>query len=328
MSELLLTEASSSSEKPKSKGFRLFSAQILITYSQCDKSPENILEFFKTKNIEIEKYIIAQESHKDGNKHIHAYLLLKNKLNTRDCKYFDFDGFHPKFEGCRTWKKVICYVTKEGNYITNYEKDIIDKIILENMKPGELHAKARKVAEEKSVEEGLEVLNNVKTVRDLNIHGEAIERNFRSLKRQHTEPKYTLDKFKANFEWNQTRTLVLWGPTNTGKTSLAKALLPRALFVRHIDALKEYRTGKYVGIIFDDMSFKHWPREAQIHLVDTENVSQINVKHSIAIIPEGTPRIICHNSMPAEILTIDIMNMESCPLSRRVQCEWIEKRCF
>ena len=179
-----------------------------------------------------------------------------------------------------------------------------------------------------SFEEGMKVLEHSKTFRDLAIHGEAIERNMRARKKQKTEPKFSLDLFKVSFEWDKTKTLVLWGPTNTGKTSLAKALLPNALFIRHIDALKEYKTGQYTGLIFDDMSFKHWPREAQIHLLDTENVSQINVKHSIAIIPEGTPRIITTNMMPAEILALNIMSPEKCALSRRVQLEWIEKRVY
>lgn len=326
MSELLLTEAKETEKKTKS--FRIFSAQIFLTYSQCDKSPESILESLQKLKIVISKYIIAQENHKDGNKHIHIYLLLQEKLNTRNCRFFDIDDIHPKFEGVRSWEKVVKYVTKDGKYISNYDQDIINDIILKNMKPGELHAKARKVAQDSTVEEGLEVLNNVKTVRDLNIHGEAIERNFRALKKQRTEPKYSLDMFKINFDWNKDRTLILYGTTNCGKTSLAKALLPKALFVRHIDALKEYKSGHYIGIIFDDMSFKHWPREAQIHLVDTDNVSQINVKHSIAIIPEGTPRIICHNSSPYEILSMSIMEPESCPLTRRVQCEHIAERCF
>ena len=98
--------------------------------------------------------------------------------------------------------------------------------------------------------------------------------------------------------------------------------------MRHIDALKEYKTGMYEGIVFDDMSFKHWPREAQIHLLDTDNVSQINVKHSIAIIPEGTPRIITTNLLPQEVLSINMMSTEECALYRRVQLEWIEGKVY
>lgn len=323
-SEVSETSTSSSSSK---KSFRVNTTQLFFTYSQCDKTPEQILEFIKSK-VGVKNYIVAQEQHKDGGKHIHAYILLEKKINCRDCKYFDFDGFHPSFEGCRSWTKVVKYVTKDGKYITNYDQETINKLISQNTKSGEIHLQARNLARDGKWKEGLELLENPKTARDLSMHGDAIERNLRSLKKQKTEPRYSLDLFKVNFEWDRTKTLVLWGPTNTGKTSLAKALLPNALFVRHKDALKEYKCGEYEGIIFDDMSFKHWPREAQIHLLDTDNVSQIDVKHSIAIIPEGTPRIITTNMMPGEILSLNVMDPESCALTRRIQQVWIEGKVF
>jgi len=329
MSGFIDNSAKTTKSKAKKPEFRVNSCQIFITYSQCTKSPEEVLKFLETK-FKLEKYIVAQENHKDGNKHIHAYILLPNesKPDIRDPRFLDFDGFHPNFTGCRSWKNVVKYVTKDGNYLTNFEAEVIRKLILDNTKAGELHLQARDLARDGKVEDGLKLLENIKTARDLSMHGDAIERNLRALKRQKTEPKFSLDLFKVSFEWDKTKTLVLWGPTNTGKTSLAKALLPNALFVRHIDVLKEYKTGLYSGIIFDDMEFKHWPRGPQIHLVDTDNVSQINVKHSCAIIPEGTPRIITTNLMPGEVFTLNLMDVDACPISRRLQCEWIERRVW
>jgi len=330
MSAFINSEADESSSGKKTKSFRLNSQTLFLTYPKCKLQPEEALERLE-KIVKLEVYLIAQEQHMDGTMHLHAYLRLDHKMNIKDERKFDLkkdgENYHPNIQSARSPKAVIKYVCKDGKYVTNMSQATIDEAIRNNVKVGDLYKEAMEKAKE-SFEEGMKVLEHSKTYRDLAVHGEAIERNMRARKKQKTEPKYTLEQFKVNFEWERTRTLVLWGPTNTGKTSLAKALLPNALFVRHIDALKEYKSGHYTGIVFDDMSFKHWPREAQIHLLDTENVSQINVKHSIAIIPEGTPRIITTNMMPAEILSLNVMDASSCALSRRVQCEWIERRVF
>lgn len=99
-----------------------------------------------------------------------------------------------------------------------------------------------------------------------------------------------------------TKTLLLYGATNVGKTSLAKALLPRALIVSHMDHLKQYEKGANYGIIYDDMSFAHIPREAQLHLVDRGEDRQIQIRYYIACIPRETPVIITTNKEPREIL--------------------------
>ena len=328
MSSFISPEAVETQKKPKS--FRLNSQTLFLTYPKCPVEPSVMLEQLE-KIVKLEVYLIAQEQHMDGSFHLHCYLRLDHKMNIKDERKFDIkvngELYHPNIQSVRSPKSVIKYVCKDGKYVTNMSQTTIDEAIRNNVKVGDLYQEAMLKAKE-SLEEGMKVLEHSKTFRDLAIHGEAIERNLGKQKRQKTEPKFTLDKFKVSFEWDKTRTLVLWGPTNTGKTSLAKALLPNALFVRHIDALKEYKTGMYEGIVFDDMSFKHWPREAQIHLLDTDNVSQINVKHSIAIIPEGTPRIITTNLLPQEVLSLNMMSTEECALYRRVQLEWIERKVY
>lgn len=92
------------------------------------------------------------------------------------------------------------------------------------------------------------------------------------------------------------QSLILWGPSNIGKTQWAKFLLPRALIVRHMDDLTGYDPAKYHGIIFDDMDFLHYPRTAQIHLVDWEEESSIHVRYTVATIPARTPKIFTSNT--------------------------------
>jgi len=90
---------------------------------------------------------------------------------------------------------------------------------------------------------------------------------------------------------------VLWmtGPTGIGKTQWAIAQFECPLLVRHMDTLKEYIPTLHDGLIFDDLAFAHWPREACIHLVDWDCPSSINVKHSAVTIPARTRRIFLSN---------------------------------
>jgi len=335
MADLIISEAAQSksagAEAETPKAFRKNSQTWFLTYPKCPLTPDVMLEESRKWGFNQEVYLIAQEQHLDGTYHLHCYFRFDHKLNIKNPRRFDVtnngETYHPNIQTPRSPEAVIKYVTKDGKYVTNMSQTTIEKAQLKNVKVGDLYQQAMEKAKV-DFDEGWAVLQHSKTYRDLAVHGEAIERNLRRAKRQKTTPKYTLDQFEVTFEWDKTKTLVLYGPTNTGKTSLAKALLPNALFVRHVDALKEYKSGAYVGIIFDDMSFKHWPREAQIHLLDTDNVSQINVKHGIAVIPEGTPRLITTNMAPNEILSINMMNPDECALFRRCQLEWIEKKVW
>lgn len=113
--------------------------------------------------------------------------------------------------------------------------------------------------------------------------------------------KWTIQDFPLNptveiQEALNSKSIILWGKSGTGKTSYASALLPNALFVSHIDDLGKFDEGEHDGIIFDDMSFTHLPREAQIHLVDFDHPRSIHIRYQTANIPAGTKKIFTTNN--------------------------------
>uniref|UniRef100_UPI0040480FD2 hypothetical protein n=1 Tax=Shewanella sp. TaxID=50422 RepID=UPI0040480FD2 len=112
------------------------------------------------------------------------------------------------------------------------------------------------------------------------------------------KPKYPLSAFGPWEPCDFTRKcVVLVGPTQIGKTQFALAHFPEgALVVSQMDMLKEYNEEVHHAIIFDDMSFAHMPREAQIHILDKEIDRDIWARYTNARIPAQVPKIFTCNS--------------------------------
>lgn len=76
-------------------------------------------------NRKITEYIVAQESHEDGNLHLHCYLqvdkkvdiTVPSKLNIKE----EEKEFHGNFQGVKSDTAVIKYCTKGGKYISSKE---------------------------------------------------------------------------------------------------------------------------------------------------------------------------------------------------------------
>lgn len=122
----------------------------------------------------------------------------------------------------------------------------------------------------------------------------------------HAEKRYNLDH-----DW--TKTQIFLGPTGCGKTTYALQLLPKALFCTHMDKLAEYNIEDYDGIIFDEASFVHLPREAQIHLCDQDQMRSLHVRYVCAEIPANTKKIFTSNKRLGDVV------LEDPAILRRIQ---------
>jgi len=99
--------------------------------------------------------------------------------------------------------------------------------------------------------------------------------------------------------------VILWGESGKGKTTLARCLIPKALVCSHLDDLKLLNEQAHDGIIFDDMSFSHLPRESQIHLVDNEIGRSIHCRYGNAYIPSYFKKIFTTNLPYSSIFLMD-----------------------
>lgn len=125
-----------------------------------------------------------------------------------------------------------------------------------------------------------------------------------------------------------TKAILLTGDTGLGKTAWALAHFERPMLVRHIDQLKIFNPCKYDGIVFDDMSFAHWPAESCIHLFDLEYASHINCRHSTGVLPAGFPRIFTTNRDFESFISEKCNDAQKRAIERRMYIENVEESLF
>jgi len=125
--------------------------------------------------------------------------------------------------------------------------------------------------------------------------GESMERNLKRSKSETFVPTHEIASFNRVGLVFERKAVLLWGPSNTGKTSYALAHFKKPLLVSHVDVLKTLSPDND-GIVFDDMSFRHWPVEAVIHLLDYDLPRDINVRYGTVNIPKEIQKVFTHNT--------------------------------
>lgn len=294
-----LTANNSCSVSSTGRGFSVDTTKLCLTWPRFDSpcSCHQLLEFCKQS---VQAYLpiyicVAEETHKDGGIHFHAAISLGKRLRTRDPRMFDYQGHHANVQSARSFRKWVSYVKKDGRFeehgtFSDNRKTLEPELVKEkaielNKVDFLIWASVNKVTYAKDIWDGCHKDESI-TIKDGIILGN-LSPNFENLTK--------------NVTWDQNRCLVVVGESGIGKTTWAKRIAPKpCLFVSHIDDLKKFQIGYHQSIIFDDVTFTHYPITAQIHLVDTENPRSIHVRYGTAKINAGIPKIFTCNTDPVD----------------------------
>lgn len=273
-------------------GFRLDGSQFFCTWPRTGEAWDSD-EFFKWLEEQwgLVWCRLANESHKDGEPHVHAAFKLRRRLQSTNCRVFDYKGHHGHYEVLRSPAAAAKYFEKES--FVDYGR-----------LPGTI-GKNPAVRECIAIADGDELEYFTKCAEVRLPYPYAC--HFRKLlkKSDHTiEEDYEADITRERFDvciqtFEEGKSTCIIGPTGCGKTSWAKRVAPKpALWVRHMDTLGAFRKGYHKSIIFDDMSFLHLPRETQLYVADTSDENQIHIRYGRAILPAGVTRIFTANYQP------------------------------
>jgi len=104
---------------PRQNTFKLRGTHLFLTYPQAAGIElEQLYDHLKSLDYgrELLQILVAKEQHQDGEPHYHVYLKFNDRFETRNVRFFDFNGKHPNAQNCRSPKGVIEYCTKDGNY--------------------------------------------------------------------------------------------------------------------------------------------------------------------------------------------------------------------
>lgn len=100
--------------KPKTKGtFRLNCQNVMLTYPQTKMCREQLLKELQRKFPFIDEYLIAEETHEDGNPHLHAFFHSSKKLDIKNAKTLDICGEHGNYQNPDSKVAWIAYCLKE-----------------------------------------------------------------------------------------------------------------------------------------------------------------------------------------------------------------------
>lgn len=265
-------------------GFRLNTKKAVFTYSKCPLSKETVYNHINAK-YPIKYARICIEAHADGTPHLHAAIEWKKKINITNSRTFDIDGFHANVAPPMSWPASKNYVKKGDNFKDWDNNDEVEE-----------DSNIYKLAEELDMPKFFEFCRKRKVPYAYADRAWKHKESIFTIIDSPTEGSIRPSLDRLTIDETDRRSLVITGPSGFGKTTWAlKNCQKPSLFVTHMDTLREFRAGFHKSIIFDDMSFKHLPRESQIQLVDREQSRSIHIRYGTARIPAGIQKIFTSN---------------------------------
>lgn len=254
---------------------------------------------------EVNGLFVSEETGKEGTPHLQCRVIFKRAYRLKQLK-----KLHPKAH----WETTKC--GKDNLYLLKEGSNMIIRV--DNRAQGR-RSDLQEVVEKIKNGDTIQSLWTDHTSTMIRYH-KGIELAAKHLAPVHTTSNHSLESFPSTWPLRGDSICVIyWGETGIGKTEFALAQFKKPLMVRHIDDLGQLEPTVHDGIVFDDMSFRHMPRTAQIHLIDARS-SSIHIRYTTATIPDKFPRIFTTNDYGGAIV-----DLEDPAIKRRVAVYELEQ---
>ena len=308
------------SKEEKGKPFRLYSKKLFLTYSQMSLQKEYVLEQlyaiiekktgFPFQKV-VKEYIVARETHTDGNYHIHVYLNLNYRLNFSSPTELDFYEklenrvIHGNYQSVKNRTELIKYLTKEDDYFI-HPSDLNSNI---TQKRETLLDMLYKIAKTEGLESAMKLLEQFSPTL-IPTKYISIKKNLQAYlkdKENRLETRFNYDSFnfpKEFTDWynneKDTKTLILNGKSGTGKTeSLIPFLTSKGLnpiLIKDLNRLR-YLKSTNKAISLDDVDLSYLSTEALITLLDKTRDSEVRVLYDIVKITRDVIKTMTTNHL-------------------------------
>lgn len=270
--------------------FRLQSNTFFITYPKCDASLEDLETFLRNRFHDCVYVCVSHETHQDGTSHRHALVKYRTRHDCRE-RTFDWGLFHPNVQRPENWNAVENYVKKDNMFILWEDRDLQPSNIFEVARMSSYEAfENHCLAEHIPYGWGNAVWAHVNEPDVVPIYDDDPNGDLNLVMPQSLE--------ELSFDVAENTTYLVNGVPGIGKTVAVLRKVPKpVMLVSHLDQLKAL-TSKVKTIVYDDCSFLHLPRSAQLALVDRYLPHAIHRRYGTSLVPSGTMVVMTSNILP------------------------------
>jgi hypothetical protein len=224
--------------------FRFYSTRAFLTYPQAAAIPSKEFLHDFLMALGATKVLVARELHQGGGVHYHACAEWTARFSSRDERVFDVAGCHPNIQRPRSFKSVLVYVVKGGDYVnTGFVLDEARSIVQTCRDASTAHSNVEDATIEVITTLGDPALKLLSQIRGflgllmreraayapLHVWPEEFRLVFGGFRRTWVP---AIEKFYANIELPApigtrdefAKSLWIYGPSRMGKTHLARSL--------------------------------------------------------------------------------------------------------